>query len=98
MSRFVRQLLFASLFACHAAVTLCGPCLHELSGSSHEMGAASRPHRADDPIPSGRDSTDRCLICHFVAQGQLPVEFSCEFSIQLVDELAIPTPRVAQPL
>jgi hypothetical protein len=97
MSRFVRQLLFASLIACHAAVTLCGPCLHELPGSPHEMGAASRPDRAGDPIPSGRDSTDRCLICHFVAQGQLPVELSCTFSIQLLDELAIPTSPVWLP-
>ena len=33
MSRFVRQFLVASLVAWHAAVMLCGPCLHELAGS-----------------------------------------------------------------
>jgi hypothetical protein len=98
MSRLVRQLLFASLIACHSAVTLCGPCLHELSGSPHEMGAASKPHRPDDPAQSRRDATDRCLICHFVAQGQLPIEFFCESSIQLIDELALPTLPVSRPL
>ena len=28
MSQIVRHLLFASVLVCHAAVTLCGPCLH----------------------------------------------------------------------
>ena len=89
MSRFVRQFLFASLIACHAAVVLCGPCLHELSGSSHQMGAASKAHCADHPLQSRSDSKDGCLICHFVAQGQLPVEFSRGSSPQLIAELVI---------
>jgi hypothetical protein len=89
MSRFVRQLLFASLIACHAAVTLCGPCLHSLPGSSHQLGATSKPDRPDDPTQSRRDSADNCLVCHFVTQGQLPVAFSCGLSTQAVADLAI---------
>ena len=73
MPRFVRHFLFASLIACHAAVTLCGPCLHELPGSSHQIGLATKSHRPDAPAQSSRDSADNCLICHFVAQGQLTV-------------------------
>jgi hypothetical protein len=90
MSRIVRHLLFASVLACHASVTLCGPCLHSLPGSSHEPGAASKSHRPDDPSQSRRDAADNCLICHFVAQGQLPVEFFSGLSIQLIAELVVP--------
>jgi hypothetical protein len=96
MTRFVKQLLFASLIACHVAVVLCGPCLHELSGSSHQMGAASTSHRADDPLQSRSDSKDSCLICHFVAQGQVPVEFSRTSSPQTVTELVIPALPVSR--
>jgi hypothetical protein len=98
MSRLVRQILFASMIACHAAVTLFGPCLHGLPGLSHTISAASKPHGSDDPLQSPRDATDRCLICHFVAQAQLPVEFSSEPSVPLVDELVITVVRVTQPL
>jgi hypothetical protein len=76
MSRIVRHLLLATVVACHAVVTLSGPCLHGLFGASHEMGAATKSQRPDDPAQSRRDSADNCLICHFVAQGQLPVEFA----------------------
>ncbi len=98
MSRFVRQLLFAALIACHASVTLCGPCLHELAGSSHATGTASKGHLPGGPSPSGRDTTDGCLICQFFAQGQLPVTFSSEPSIQVIDELAIPILPFTTPL
>ncbi len=84
MSRVGRQLLFFSLIACHAAVVLCGPCLHALPGSTHEMGAASKSHRPDHPLQSRSDSNDDCLICQFVAQGQLPVEFSPGSSPQII--------------
>ena len=61
MSQIVRHLLFALVLACHAAVTLCGPCLHALPGSSHELGAELEvaPHRRADSI------APRC-------RGQLP--------------------------
>jgi hypothetical protein len=90
MSRFVRHLLFASVLACHAAVTLCGPCLHALPGSSHEPGAASSSHRPDGPPQSRGDAGDNCLICQFVAQGQLPVEFCFGPSLELVSEPIVP--------
>jgi hypothetical protein len=90
MSRIARHVLLASVLACHAVVTLCGPCLHALSGSSHEMGAATRSKRPDDTSQSRRDSADNCLICHFVAQGQLPVEFTNGPSIQQITELVAP--------
>jgi hypothetical protein len=90
MLHIARRFLFALVFACHAAVTLCGPCLHALPGSSHEPGAASKSHRPDDPSQSRRDAADNCLICQFVAQGQLPVEFSAGPFVQLISELVVP--------
>ncbi len=90
MSRIVRHLLFATVLASHAVVTLFGPCLHALPGSSHEMGAASKSQRPDDPSQSRRDAADNCLVCHFVAQGQLPVEFAFTPSVQQVTELVAP--------
>ena len=95
--RFVRQFLFASLIACHAAVILCGPCLHALPGSSHQMGAATKSHGPDDPVQSRRDASDHCLICHFVAQGQLTVEFSGSFAIQPSVEFAVPSILASRP-
>ena len=77
MSRFVRHLLFASLIACHAVVTLCGPCLHEFSDASHAFGPSAPSHRTDAPAKSPADSSDNCLICHFVAQGQLAAAPTC---------------------
>ena len=98
MPRFVRQLLFASLIACHAAVTLCGPCLHELSGSSHRSGPATKSQRSDAPAPSSRDSADNCPICHFMAQGQLTVAPTCDRSAPLVAGFVLPELPVARPL
>lgn len=98
MTRFVRHLLFASLIACHAAVTLCGPCLHEIPGSSHAFGPASASHRPDAPAKSATDSADNCLICHFVAQGQLTVAPTCQQSTPLLAERVIPDLPVARPL
>ena len=91
MLQIVRQLLFASLIVCHTAVVLCGPCLHELPGSAHQMGSASKSHRTDHPLQSRSDSKDNCLICQFVAQGQLTVEFYRGSMPQLIAEAAVPT-------
>jgi hypothetical protein len=90
MSRIVRHLLFGSVIACHAAVVLCGPCLHALPGSSHGLGAVSKSDRPDDPTQSRRDSADNCLICQFVTQGQLPVEISCGPTIHVIAALVVP--------
>ncbi len=98
MTRTVRHLLFAGLMTCHAAVTLCGPCLHELAGSSHHFGPAARTHRPDAPARSPTDSADNCLICHFVAQGQLTVDSTCERSAPAVAGLEVPDLPATCPL
>jgi hypothetical protein len=91
MSRFARHILFASVIALHAVVSLCGQCLHEFAGSSHQLGLASKTHGPDDAARSPRDSADNCLICHFVAQGQLPVECGSQISAIAVAELPAPS-------
>jgi hypothetical protein len=98
MPRSVRHFLFASLIACHAAVTLCGPCLHELPGSSHQFGPVTKTHRPDAPAQSSGDSADNCLICHFVAQGQLTVASTCERSAPVVVDVEVPELPAARPL
>jgi hypothetical protein len=98
MSRHVRQFLFATLIACHVAVAVCGPCLHALPGSSHQLATGFKPDRPDDAAQSRGDTADNCLICQFVVQGQLPVAFSCEVSTQIVVDLAIPSFPTARPV
>ncbi len=98
MTRSVRHFLFAALIACHAAVTLCGPCLHELPGSSHQFGPVTKTHRPDAPAKSSTDSADNCLICHFVAQGQLTVASTCEHSAPIVAEFVTPELPAVRPL
>ena len=93
MSRVARHILFASVIAMHAAVSLCGPCLHQLPGSSHQLGTASKANCPEDPARSPGDSADNCLICHFVAQGQLLVASSCEISAPSIAELPAPSVR-----
>jgi hypothetical protein len=97
MSRIVRRLLLTSLIAYHAAVSLCGPCLHELQGSSHEMGVASKSRPSESPAGSRGESTDLCPICHFVAQGQLPVEFWYVSLVQAIAELTVTAVPLSQP-
>jgi hypothetical protein len=96
MSRFVRQILFASVIALHAVVSLCGPCLHEFAGSSHQLGLTSKTHGPDDPARSPRDSGDNCLICHFVTQGQLPVEGCSQVADLAITELPAPSPSIGR--
>jgi hypothetical protein len=91
MSRFARHALFASVIAVHAIVSLCGQCLHDLPGSSHEFGATSKTHCPGDPLRSPRDSSDDCLICHFVAQVQLHVECDSEISTVAIAEQPSPS-------
>lgn len=98
MSRRLRQALFAALIACHALVTLCGPSLHDLAGSSHAFGPTNRAKGADAPAQPSRDSGDNCLICHFVAQGQLTVAASCDLSAPLAAPLEIVELPTTRPL
>lgn len=71
----VRQVLVASLIALHAAVVLCGPCLHELPGLSHSPDFGSTAQQ-QHPLKSSHDSADNCPLCHFLAQGHVPVSSS----------------------
>jgi hypothetical protein len=91
MSRFARHALFASVIAIHAIVSLCGPCLHELPGASHERGAKSKAQCPRDPAQAPRDSSDNCLICQFVAQGQLLVECDTQLLVVAVTEQPVPS-------
>ena len=50
----------------------------------------SKSHRPDAPAQSSRDSADNCLICHFVAQGQLTVATTCDCFAPLVTEIEVP--------
>ena len=90
MLHIARRRLFALVFACHAAVTLCGPCLHALPGSSHELRATSNSQHTDDSGQSRRDGADNCLICQFVAQGQLLAEVFTATSFDQMNELVPP--------
>ena len=98
MLRTARRLLFALVFACHAAVTLCGPCLHALPGSSHELGATSNSQHTDDSGQSRRDGADNCLICQFVAQGQLLAEVFTATSFDQMNELVPPVAALSRPV
>jgi hypothetical protein len=98
MMHIARRLLFALVFACHAAVTLCGPCLHALPGSSHELGATSKSQHADDSAQSRRDGADNCLICQFVAQGQLLAEVFTATSFDQMNELVLPVAALSHPV
>jgi len=98
MLHIARRLAFALVFACHAAVTLCGPCLHALPGSSHELGATSNSQHTDDSAQSRRDGADNCLICQFVAQRQLPAEVFTATSFDQMNELVLPVAALSHPV
>jgi hypothetical protein len=90
MLRALSKLLFFTLLACHTAVTVCGPCLHELAGSSHRLGVTLKSPVPGD-VPQPRDhNADNCLVCHYVAQGQLSVDLVCFAVVPLVFELETP--------
>jgi hypothetical protein len=93
-----RRPLFALVFACHAAVTLCGPCLHALPGSSHDLGTTSKAQHTDDSAQPRRGGADNCLICQFVAQGQLLTEVFTATSFDQMDELVPPVAALSQPV
>jgi hypothetical protein len=99
MPRFVRSSLIALLIAFHAAVTLCGPCLHAVPGFGHGPGVGSSAHRQEavDPAGTRHASMDDCPICHFLAQGQLPIESSRIASVRLVVEFEPTADSVSSP-
>ena len=90
MTRAFSKFLFFTLLACHTAVTVCGPCLHELAGSSHRLSVTlESPVPGDVPPPSDHNA-DNCLVCHFLAQGQLSAVLVCLNIVPLVLELETP--------
>jgi hypothetical protein len=78
MTRFARQLLFASLIALHATVVLCGPCLHGLPGWGHGSVFSGGADAEDVRGPSRGThlQPDDCPVCHFLSQAQLPVDLA----------------------
>jgi hypothetical protein len=64
--------------------------LHELPGSAHQIGPTSKSHGSDHPLRSRSDCKDHCLICQFIAQGQLSVEVYAGSSSQLIADLVLP--------
>src|SRR5258708_9769748 len=88
MPRFLRRILVASVVAFHAAIMLCGPCLHALPGSGHGSDSVSHAthHPDQDSAKPLQNPIDYCPICHFMTQGQLAVWSSCGLSAQLLAE------------
>jgi hypothetical protein len=93
--RTIRHYLILAIASLHAAVMLLGPCLHALPGGRHAPRpalAADHGHRAVEhsPVthsPVSHRSADDCPVCHFLAQGQLPVETASGPVSQTVAEL-----------
>jgi hypothetical protein len=84
VARSLRRPLIALLVAFHAAVTLCGPCLHAIPGAGHGTGqASSAPGEHADGDPSRHDLAGHCPICHFLAQGQLPLSSDTTLATRL---------------
>jgi hypothetical protein len=98
MTPRVRQFLFATLITCHATVSVCGPCLHELPSFTHRPWTASGAHRSDVLAQSGVHSKDSCLVCQYVAQFQLAVEISSHRSTDQLVELLISVRDLSQPV
>ncbi len=98
MTPRVRPFLFATLITCHATVSVCGPCLHELPGFTHRPWTASRADRSDVVAQSGGHSKDSCLLCQYVAQSQLAVEISVHRSTDQLVDLLVPVLHLSQPI
>jgi len=99
MPRFVRPSLIALVIAFHAAVMLCGPCLHAVPGFGHGSGLGSSAQRQEavDSAGARHASMDDCPICHFLAQGQLPIQSSQIASVRLVVEFEPVADPVSSP-
>jgi len=97
INRWVRNALVAVLIGLHAAVTLCGPGLHAISGLSHGNGYSpfARNDHSHGPGPSSHQASDDCLVCQFLAQGQLASDFGIGVSPRVpLDEATTLAPRI----
>jgi len=99
MPRFARQLLAASLVALHAAVMLCGPCLHAVPGWGHAPGLSrsSDVHHVRTPSAASLLQADDCPVCHFLSQAQLPVDPARVVAVAHVRVLDAPRDREPVP-
>ena len=101
MTHPLRRALIASLVAFHAAMMLCGPCLHAMPGLDHRAGLGPAETRDARELSSARqDFADDCPICQLVAQGQLPIEACTVSSTALIARSmgdAAPVADVASP-
>src|SRR3954447_8251974 len=91
MPRLSRRTLIPLLVALHATVMLWGPCLHALPGWGHEAfgnrSTGDGPH--GDPGKAPHGSAHDCPVCHFLLQGQLPVESAREPVLRWAGSLAL---------
>ncbi len=90
MTRAFSKLLFFALLASYTAATVCGPCLHELAGTPHRLSVTLKSPVPGDVPESSDHNADNCLVCHFVAQGQLSVDLVCLAVVPLVFEPEAP--------
>jgi hypothetical protein len=97
MFHLVRHLFLIAVIVCHAAVTVCGPCLHDLTGSWHSSSPGTGTQRGEVPGKSLKDSADHCLICQYVAQGQLTIAVAAGFSALPVARCDLPDLPTSRP-
>jgi hypothetical protein len=98
MPRPFRRTPIALLVAFHATVMLWGPCLHALPGWGHEAFAkrATGDGQHGDPGKTPHGSGHDCPVCHFLLQGQLPIESAREPVLRLAGSLAsLDRPEIA---
>lgn len=91
MIRRFSRLLIALVLAWHGFIVLGGPCLHALPGTGHHARPSS-----DGATPLG-DAPDSCVICHFVAQGQLASALVHEPLPEGLAVLQLVEPRIDAP-
>jgi hypothetical protein len=76
--RRVTSLLSPTLVACYLAIILAGPALHEFPGLAHEptLSRSTDNHGESSAHsePQTSEADSHCLICHFLAQGQITTE------------------------
>ncbi|MHC5540576.1 hypothetical protein ACYOEI_20335 [Singulisphaera rosea] len=72
-SKTVRQSLVIALATFHMVVMLAGPCLHAVPGWDHgaSAGAFATDHPSGETTSTPHANSDHCLVCQFLAQGQL---------------------------
>lgn len=75
MKRFLSPLLVGALVAMHATVMLVGPGLHGLAAWDHATRRfeCTNQQHARGPAHAPAVESDDCPVCHFFAQGHVPI-------------------------